>query len=299
MDLQLIRIFVKVVQSSSFTLAAAQLKIPKSTVSKAVSRLEDTARTKLLIRTTRSLRLTPAGQAFFERCQGPIQTLEEAHKTLEGQDQALAGHLRVTAPEDLGAHVLAPAFGALTRRHSLLTFEMVMTDDVVDLVKDGFDLAVRIGALRESRLRAKKVGEVHLIAVATPGYLKAVPAPRRPQDLAQHDVLTLNNRRLRHQWAMKSKKETVTVTVQPRITCNDTSSLLRGALAGAGIALVPHYLCEEDLSKGRLVRVLPEWSTPGMAVHLLSPLAFSSSARLRTVSEHVALALSEALRWES
>lgn len=295
MDLELIRIFVKVVQNNSFSRAAEILKLPKSTVSKAVTRLESETGTRLLVRTTRSLTLTAAGRAFHESCLGPIQLLEDARKSLDGRDSMLTGLIRLTAPEDLGAAIISPELARLAMAHPGLSFEMVYTDEIVDLVKDGFDLAVRIGPPRESRLKAKKVGEVELVTVAAPSYLKTAPRLREPGDLMNHLCLGLNHRVMLKTWTLKSKKGTVHASVNPRLVCNQTSSLRQAALAGGGVALVPHYLCLGDIEAGTLDRVLPDWRSPGRQVSILSPISSTSSARLKITSEHLAGALSRAL----
>jgi len=286
MEIELSRLFVKVVQFGSFSRAAESLRLPKSTVSKAISRLERETGTKLLIRTTRSLRLTAAGQAFFDTCLGPIQTLEEAQKSLYGQDQILSGVVRLTAPEDLGNEVLAPAIGELARRHPGLSFELLCTDKVVDLVRDGFDFAIRLGRLRASGLKAKKIGELILVPVASPGYLKSKPKIHRPADLAKgQECLSLSIGSAAARWVLRSGRGTETIAVRPRISSNQMSSLLRAARAGAGVALVPSFLCRSDLDKGRLVRVLPDWSSPGLNVSLVSPLVSTSTARLKITSD--------------
>src|SRR6266566_5612916 len=189
MELEPTRIFVKVVQQGSFSRAAELLKLPKSTVSRAVSRLETESGTKLLLRTTRSLTLTASGRAFYESCVGPIHALEDARKSLDGQDSIVVGTIRITAPEDFGTLVVSPAIGKLAKEHTGLVFEMHYTEKFVDLIKDGYDLAVRLGKLSPSRLKVRRFGEVAIIAVAAPEYLKQRPAIKKPQDLAMHDCM--------------------------------------------------------------------------------------------------------------
>ena len=153
MDLELCRIFVKVVQYNSFSKAAEVLKMPKSTVSRSITRLERETGTKLLVRSTRSLTVTQAGQEFYEASLGPIHQLEDAQKALVGKDSLLTGTVRMTAPEDLGTFVIAPAIAKLSSQYPSLRFELKYTDTIVDLVKEGFDLAVRIGRVKNSGLR--------------------------------------------------------------------------------------------------------------------------------------------------
>lgn len=294
MNISLVQIFVKVVQTGSFTKAAENLRMPKSTVSKAVSQLESETATKLLVRTTRSQTLTAAGKAFYDTCVGPIQTIEDAQKSISGKDSLIVGTLRITAPEDLGTEVLAPLAGQLIQRHPGLCFELIYTDEVIDLVRDGYDLAVRIGKPKESALKIKKVGEVTLVLVASPSYLKAHPKIQKPQDLESHTCLSLDKRTVPG-WTLQSKSSTAKVAVQPSVTSNQMSSLLRASMTGAGVALVPAFLCRRSVESGELTRVLPQWSATGFPVSLLSPLPFSSSARLRVVSDQIVSELQRAL----
>lgn len=287
MELDLTRIFVKVVQYSSFSKAAAALKMPKSTVSKSISRLEKETGTKLLVRSTRSLTVTNAGRSFYEASLGPIHQLEDAQKALYGQDNLLTGLVRITAPEDLGTFVIAPAMAKLSIQHPMLRFELEYTDDLVDLVKEGFDLAVRIGPVRDSGLKLKRAGEVVLVPVASPTYLKRRDKIKSPKDLAQHHCLTLNLQQTAHRWTLRSQEKTVQVAIEPKILSNQMSSLLSMALADGGIALVPTYICHPYIENGKLVRVLPEWSSVGWPVSMVSPLAPSSSARLKATVDQI------------
>lgn len=293
MNLELTRVFVKVVQCGSFSKAAELLKLPKSTVSKSISRLESESGTRLLVRTTRSLTTTAAGRAFFDSCRGPIQSLEDAQKSLDGQDSVISGLVRITAPEDLGGHVIAPALSVLVRKHPQLSFEMHYTDSVIDLVRDGFDLAVRIGKLTESGLKAKRVGEIVLVMVASPNYLKAASKIRVPKDLESHDCLTLSRG---VEWWLKSGAEKVLIPIKSRMLSNQMTSLLQAAVAGAGVALVPQFICRSDIQSGRLVRVLPEWASPGLPVSMLSPISTGSAARLKLTSDHIFSAIQKTLK---
>lgn len=294
MDIELSRLFVKVVQNASFSRAAETLKIPKSTVSKAISRLENETGTKLLLRTTRSLTLTAAGRAYYETCLGPIQVLEDAQKSLYGKDSILAGLVRITAPEDFSG-VLAPLIKELTTHHQALSFELHLSDEIVDLVKDGFDFAIRIGKLSESNLKSKKIGDVELIPVASPSYLKNSEKIRRPKDIENHICLALQARSSTTQWFLKNKKEHHRLKINPKIVSNQMTSLLQLAEAGAGISLVPRFLACEALRQGRLQRILPDWCGTSMPVSLLSPLSTMSSARLKLASENIFKEIHKAL----
>lgn len=296
MEIELVHIFIKVVKNGSFSKAAMNLALPKSTVSKAVTRLESETGTKLLMRTTRSQTLTAAGKAFYDSCVGPIQAIEDAQKSLSGNDSLLAGHLKITAPEDLGTEVIAPAAGILTQKHSGLHFELNYTDRVVDLVKDGYDMAIRIGHLKESGLKSKKVGDIRLVLVASPSYLKSKGKVQKPEDLKNHRCLSLGARTAKHQWNLKSTSgASQQLTVQPQIISNQMLSLIKAAVINSGIALVPAFLVKPFIDSGELTRILPQWTSHGLPVSILSPLAFSSSARLRTTTDYFMVEIKKAL----
>lgn len=284
-NLDLTKIFVKVARFSSFTLAAENLGLPKSTVSKAVTRLERETGTKLIVRTTRRLTLTAAGRAYYDSCTGPIQILEDAHKSLRGRDTMLSGVIKLTAPEDLGSAVISPALARLAQSHAGLAFNLVYTDEIVDLVEEGFDLAFRIGKLSESSLKARRIGEIVLTLVASPDYIKRAGKLQHPSDLKNHSCLGINARRF--EWQLKSGREKADIVIAPRISSNQMSSLLQAAIAGAGIALVPHFLSRVARDDGLVVPVLPDWKSTAFTVSLVSPLPLSSSARIKVTADHL------------
>jgi DNA-binding transcriptional LysR family regulator len=293
MQLEPTRIFVKVVQQSSFSRAAELLKLPKSSVSRAISHLEHESGTKLLLRTTRSLTLTASGRAFYESCVGPIQALEDARKSLDGQDSIVVGTVRITAPEDFGAYVISPVIGKLAKAHPGLVFELHYTDSILDLVKGGYDLAIRIGKLSPSRLKAKRFGEVVFVAVAAPEYLKQRPAIKKPQDLAAHDCIMFTPRSPAPAWTFRSAGKTARVPIKPRLVVNQMTSLIAMAVQGVGIAFVPMFLCKPELASGRLVRVLADWNGDSMPVSIVSPVGSSSSSRLKLISNQIAETIAE------
>lgn len=296
MDLELTRIFVKVAQNGSFSRAAEILRLPKSTVSKAVSKLERDTGTKLIVRTTRSLTLTQAGRQFYASSLGPILQLEDAQRSLYGQDDLLTGTLRITAPEDLGSYVIAPSVAELSKGHPDLSFELVYTNDLIDLVKDGFDMAVRLGPIKDSALKLKRVGEVVLCPVASPKYLKGADKIKQPADLRNHTCLSLIYKSTLESWTLRSSKGKEQIEIRPKVISNQMTSLLQMALCGGGVALVPTYVSRPYIESGKLIHVLPEWSTPGVPVSIVTPLAPSASARLKVTVAHIQAALTSALR---
>lgn len=293
--IELSRIFIKVVQQGGFSKAAELLKIPKSTVSKAITRLEKETGTKLLLRTTRSQTLTASGRAFYETCLGPLQILEDAQRSLYGQDSMLAGKIKITAPEDLGTFIIAPIIGELADLHEKLSFELQYTNKIIDLIKDGFDFAVRIGQLNQSGLKARRIGEVTLIPVAAPSYLEKRQKISTPQDLVQHNCLSISAGNFTNRWNLKTQSQTAKIEIKVKVESNQMTSLLQLAISGGGIALIPSYLCKKELKNGKLVRVLPGWHSVSLPVSLVSPVSMVASARLKLVSERIFTAAQKAL----
>lgn len=293
--IELTRIFVKVIQQGGFSKASKTLGIPKSTASKAVTRLEKMTGTKLLLRTTRSQTLTTAGRLFYESCLGPIQTLEDAQKSLFGQDSIVSGHIKLTAPEDIGYQVISPIIGKLSQKYPELTFELYFTNSLVDLITEGFDLAIRIGNLKESNLKVRRIGTLDLFPVASRSYIKKNEKIREPKDLKNHNCLLLPSDSSRHFWTLTNGKTNVKIPVSTRLISNQITSLLQVAAVGGGIALAPAFLCQDALKEKGLERVLPDWNVKGLPISLVSPLPTSSSARLKIVSDELHKAISSSL----
>lgn len=295
MEIELARLFVKVVQNGGFSAAAKVLKMPKSTLSKAISRLEFESGTKLLLRTTRTQTLTAAGKLFYESCLGPVQAIEDARKFLAANETEIAGLVRITAPEDLGKSVIAQAVAKLSREYPKLDFELYYSDAIVDLVRDGFDFAVRIGTPETSSLKIRRLGEVRLVTVASPSFLKGHEKIRHPKELESLPCLTITSSSVGSRWQMKSKGASAQIKIQTRVSCNQTTTLLELASAGAGIALVPIFLAQKAIADGKVMRVLPDWTSSGLPVSLLSTLAPSSSPRLKIVADSIQAGVEEAL----
>lgn len=290
-----IRIFVKIVQLGGFGAAAKALGIPTSTISRTIMRLEEETGTKLLLRTTRSLNPTPAGRVFYENCMDAVQTLEDARNLLNGNDALPQGLVRITAPEDIGEHIISPAIGALTRAHPGLSFELEYSDKIIDLVDEGFDLAIRMGKLKPSRMTVKKVGFVSLIMVASSTYLETNGTPLTPQDLVQHSCITINTASFRKNWELRFGSSSCSIAIQPRVVSNQMTGMISIAMQGAGIAFVPGFLCHAHLKSGRLVRVLPEWTGEEFPVSILNTQGKSKALRLKIVTDRLAKEISKRL----
>lgn len=294
-EIELSRIFIKVVQQGSFTKAADLLKIPKSTVSKSITKLETLTGTKLLLRTTRSQSLTEAGRDFYEICNGPIQVLEDAQKSLYGIDSHASGHIKITAPEDLGTHLIAPVIGKLSSEYPRLSFDLQYSNKIIDLVKDGFDLAIRIGKLKDSQLISKKIGRLELILVAAPEYLVKSKKIKVVEDLVSHRCISISGLNISRNWELEKANKKIKISISPHVESNQMSSLIEVAKGGAGILLAPSFICRQAIEKGELVRVLDSWTNKGLPVSIVSPISISSTARLKVVTDQIFAALKDEL----
>lgn len=269
MDLNELLVFAKVVQSGSFTAAGAALRMPKSTVSRKVSELESRVGAQLLQRTTRKLRLTEVGRAYFEHAARAVAEAEQAEQAVTLMQSAPQGLLRVTAPVNLSA--LGPLAGEFLARYPEVRLELLCTDRRVDLVAEGFDVAVRAGNLSDSTMMARRLGVLERVVVASPAYVKARGLPRKPADLEGHSCLVFNGGRESNVWALQSGGRSLQVTVSARLVVNDFELLHAAALAGTGVAMLAGHDCTADLASGRLQRVLPGWSSPGAPLHAVYP----------------------------
>lgn len=281
-DLNHVAVFVRVVETGSFTAAATALGLPKSSVSRSVSRLELGLGVRLLQRTTRSVHLTDAGHAYFGRVSRALSGLEEAQLAVSDMQKAPTGTVRVTAPVDLGVSMLAGLVARFVRRHPDIHVEMLLTGRLVNLVEEGVDLAIRAGKLDDSSLVARRVGTLEARLLAAPGYLRRHRTPKAVRDLASHACVLFRPRRGRNSWELSGPKGVERVEVSGPVSADDFAFIRQILLAGGGIGLVPWTTCAQDIERGRLLRVLPEYAAPGGALHVVYPSA-------RYVPQRVAL----------
>lgn len=268
MDLNEIAVFIKVVEMGSFTQAAKQLGMPNSTVSAKVSDLETRLGISLIKRTTRKLFVTDEGKAFFERCYRGLEELKAAEEELTAGQKEPQGLLRVTAPIELGVIVVSKIVQAFQSKYPKVKFDLNLSDRTVDLVGEGFDIAIRAGELKDSSLIAKKLGSVYFALFASPQYLKKAGALQSPKDLRNHTCLQFTPMGV-EQWKLAGPKGAVSIPMKQQIMSNELNSIKSMALNHIGIALLPYFYCQIDQQQGKLVRVLPEWRSNLNPVHFV------------------------------
>lgn len=288
MDLNRVAAFVRVVHDGSFTGAARAMGLPKSSLSRSVSQLEQDLGVRLLHRTTRKIALTDAGAAFYERVSRALVDIDQATSAASDMQGALRGSVKVTAPVDFGAAVLAPIVSRFVRKHPTIHVELALSGRVVDLVAEGFDLAVRAGPLRDSSLVVRRVGTLESAFYATARYLERRPAPKKVEELRTHECVLFRANNARQDITLEGPRgETRSVTVTGPIACDDLSFVKRAVLAHAGIGLLPRFLCAKEEASGKLVGVLPAWKVVGAVLHVVYPTARFVPQRVVVFREYV------------
>lgn len=282
MDLNSMAVFARVVEENGFTQAALRLGMSKSAVSKHVSQLEDRVGARLLQRTTRRISLTDVGAAFYERCARILAEAEEAELAVSRLQSAPRGTLRISAPMSFGRSHLAPAVAEFLCMYKELRIDMELSDRVVDLVDEGYDLAVRIARLTDSSLIARRLCPAPRVTCAAPAYLAAHGTPQHPSELASHNCLLYSYLSTGDTWHFPTAAGSdVAVHVTGSFRANNGDVLLEGAIAGLGIAAAPAFMAGPALADGRLVEILTDYRDEGAAVHAVYPHNRHLSVKVR------------------
>ncbi len=270
MDLNRIAVFARVIEAGSFTAAAQSLGVRKSSVSRKVAALEKELGIRLLQRTTRKLSLTDAGRTYYRRTRDALTGLEEARQAAAALGAEPRGTVRLTAPGDLAAGV-APIVAAFTRAHPEVRIEVSLTARLADLVREGFDLAIRAGPLQDSSLLARKLADTELGLFAAPAYLAAAGRPRRVADLARHECVLYHSTGGTARWRLSGPKGEETVIVHGRVACDELAFVRAAVEAGLGIALAPLGAFAVPVRSGAAERILPSLAQRSAPVHVVWP----------------------------
>ncbi len=289
--LDAMKLFIRVAEAGSFSKAATDMNIGQPTVSRRIQDLEQRLGAELFLRTTRSLSLTEAGQRFYVRAQEILTEFEDAEAEARGLDQEPVGLLRITAPQSLGRLVIAPTLTAFLKLYPLIKVDMLLDDMITDLVGEGVDLAFRFGRLADSSLMAKRMGEAGRGVWASPEYLQDRGTPRTPADLVEHELLNFRQPNAGVPWEFEKDGETVMVPADGRLRASSGDVLRQAALDGLGVFYGPDYLICEDAMAGRLVRLLPDWKCPGVAISCVWPGGGRLRGKAKLLADHVGDAL--------
>jgi len=277
-DYNRVALFVRVVKTGSFTAAAAQVGLPKSSVSRSVAHLEDDLGVRLLQRTTRKLALTDAGQAYYESVAGSVGAIDEAVAAARERGQAPRGVVRLTCPPDMGD--LAGALAGFMRKQPGIRIELSITPRYVDLVAEGFDLAVRAGRMEDSSLVVRRIGASEMALFASPGYLRAHGRPKTPAELGAHDWVVYRASSGRTTIHLSSAEGEHALEVTPALMADDIAFCRAAVEAGAGIGLLPIHTVAASAHTGQLEQVLPAWTYGGASLFVVLPSARQLPARV-------------------
>ncbi|MGH1408042.1 MAG: LysR family transcriptional regulator [Aeromonas sp.] len=280
-ELELMGLFATVVEQGSFTRAAELLGMPKSSVSQKISRLESRLGVRLLQRTTRRLSLTPQGELYAEHCQGLLELARSANLAMARLRSAPAGRVRITAPEATGTLLLGRILAEFRALYPEVVLELTLSDEQLDLVGEGYDLALRAAPLKDSSLICRRIGEVARHLVAAPAYLAAHGMPQQLGELGRYACLVHSAMPV---WPLQEGGW------RPQGACvsNSLLALREMAINEGGIALLPHHVCQGDLASGRLQKVLPALAVPPNPFYLIYPSREHLAPALRTLMDFVA-----------
>jgi len=283
-------LFVRVAETGSFSRAGRELGYAQPTVSRMIGGLEDRLGVKLLMRTTRKVTPTEAGAGLLDRARGVLAELEDAENAARGAD-GLSGVLRVATPVTFGAREIAPRLGPFLEAHPALRVELLMADRRVDLLEEGVDLAIRLGALDDSSFVSRRIATAPRYVVASPVYVARRGSPRAPVDLQNHDIIAGRSPGA-EVWTLRHAQcgET-SVKLTARIVATSTEGLLAAAVAALGIATASAFACRAELERGELVRLLEAHSLVPIDVHAVMPTGRRPPTKARAFIEHLHVAL--------
>jgi len=288
MDLNAVRMLVQVAEARSFTVAAGQLGISQSGLSRAISRLESALGVRLLHRNTRNVSLTPDGRQFVEHCAPLLSGLEDAERRLGDRPSTPSGVLKLTAPSMFGRKVLVPLAGQLMAAHPQLQFELVLNDRLVDLVEEGFDAALRTGPISDVRMVARPLRPLNWVTVASPAYIAQHGKPATVDALRDHACLAVRNLRSGRlvDWQFREAEGQLREFTPPaRMVFDSGDPLVEGALAGIGIVQVMDFAVADALADGRLQRVLQPFEGRSRVLSLVYPPSRQASPKLQVLAE--------------
>ncbi|EKO3429009.1 LysR family transcriptional regulator [Vibrio fluvialis] len=280
--------FVAVAETGSFTQAAKRLVTSVANVSRRIALLEERLGVKLLLRTTRKVSLTEAGQVYYQQCRALLEGLEQAELTVTQMQQTPRGKLKVTAPVTYGEQKIAPLLNDFLLQHPKLELELVLTNQKLDLIEQGVDVAVRLGQLDDSSFIARRLSNRHLYVCATPDYLAQCGTPHTLSELTKHSCLVGTY----DHWRFKENQQSRSIRVKGRLSCSSGVVLLDAVLKGMGLAQLPDYYVEEYLLSGRLVEVLPSYRDDREGVWALYPQNRHLSPKVRLLVDYLAQHLS-------
>lgn len=284
---QEITTFTAVVDAGSFVKAADRLGMSKAAVSRHLVDLETRLGIRLLHRTTRKLSLTEEGELFYGRCKEILETLESAENEITSHTDDVSGHIRINAPFSFGIRKLAPLWGIFHQKYPKVTLDVVLSDRLVDVVDEGYDIAIRIAALTNSTMVSKKLTTTRIILCASPTYLKEHGIPKQPADLVNHQVINYSYWAGKEEWSFDGPKGKESVNIKPFMQTNNGDTCLVAALAHQGIVLQPSFIVGDAIRAGDLVEIMPQYKSIELGIYALFPTRQHIAPKVRVLIDYL------------
>lgn len=295
-DLTELKTFVAVVETGGFNRAADQLDASAAAVSRRVSSLESALGVKLLNRTTRQIDLTEAGRQFYVDVVSIIESLEEAEEKIQTGRETVKGTLRIAAPLSFGIGRIAPILPEFMKRHPELKVNLQLEDRFTDLVAEGFDVAIRIGSLKDSTLVATRLARIPRVFCASPDYLARRGEPRRPEDLSGHNCLNYSLLSTRDNWSFAVGEGTRDIEINGSLSTNNGDVLKEATMQGLGIMMIPTFFVEQELKDGSLKAVLSDYCPEPFGLYAVRPSRHFTPARVRALIDYLREQFDDATR---
>ncbi len=285
--LQQLALFVRTVETGSFSKAAREFGLAQPSASRAVASLESRLGIKLIVRTTRQISVTNAGEALFARARDALAAVEDAENAARGADR-LSGVLRVALPSTYGARRIAPLLPAFLDQRPLLKIDLIMSDRYENLIAEGADLALRVGEQPDSSFVARKLESARRLFVAAPSYLTRRGAPKSLADLAEHDLIGGGPAAPGEQsWAARRNGQTETAPVEPKVRARSAVGIVACASAGLGVAVASSWMCAEELASGALTEVLTDYALDPIVAFVVFPAGRRPSQKARVFADYL------------
>ena len=279
--LHAMEVFVRVVETGSFSAAARDLQIGQPNVSKLVAALEERLQVRLLVRSTRQLHPTEAGQAFYERARRTVAEADEAETAARGFGEGLDGRLRVCAPVTFARLHVIPRIGEFLERHPNLRVDFVLDDRFIDLMGENIDVALRGGELSDSGLTARKLATCERLVVASPTYLARMGIPSSPDELLEHTALVYTQGLIAEEWRFRRAGADTSVRIPTRLSFSAAEGVREAVIAGLGLAITSRWVMDPELASGSVVPVLTDWKLPNADLWALFPTGRLPTAKAR------------------
>lgn len=270
LDFNLLKIFVSVIEHGSYTKAAKFLDLPKSKLSRQITKLEQSLKTRLIDRTTRTLELTPAGRRLYSKAKHQLYELSQTLFDLGLNQEKIEGTIRISAPDDFATEVMAPICNQFSKHHPQVKFDFLITTDDLDLRQNQADLAIRIGALKDSSVTTQQLGHLRMIFVATTDYLQSQPSKPHFENMNRFSFLQFNPSTSKLKLKFTNKNETRTLKCDPTFSSTNLLLIKKMAMLSQGIAALPTFLVKAELKDSRLIHVLNEWSGQDIPIQMLT-----------------------------